>query len=139
MTKIISTHRTLLLLLVGIATFTGISFAEASEVTGTLSSVSAVSTESTGGLNGTVTSDSTDGDGDGSSSSGGRPRGSGGAATMNSGSVLGAATTAAMSPIFPNAGFAPEETADPGASMAATAMLLIALSYLVRLGKTTFF
>lgn len=83
----------------------GITFAYASEVTGTLSSNATGASLSGGSLAGTVSSDS-----GGSSGGGSRSGGGGGSNNSNSptGAVLGASTDNVAAPAFPNAGFAPQ-------------------------------
>lgn len=102
MTKTIITSYTLFLLMaVAVA---GVSFAEASEVTGTLSSDTSANTNTSGNISGTVSSAS----GGGSSSSGGGSS-SGSLSNAPAGEVLGASTSNTQTPSFPNAGFAPHE------------------------------
>lgn len=82
----------------------GITAAQASEVTGTLSSDASSNTQESGNISGSVTGGSSSGGG----SSGGRSNRGNDAADEPSGEVLGASTDAVV-PGFPNAGFAPEE------------------------------
>lgn len=83
----------------------GITFAYASEVTGTLSSDAVGASLAGGSLAGTVTGESGGGGGGGSSGS----TSGGSSSNSSSGSVLGASTSNVSSPAFPNAGFAPDE------------------------------
>ena len=86
----------------------GVSFASASEVTGTLSSEATANSPTVGDISGTVSGGS-NGGGSSSGSSGGATRGVGGGSADPSpdGAVLGVDTDAVSAPAFPNAGFAP--------------------------------
>lgn len=104
MTKTIITSYTLSLLMA--FAVVGTSTALASEVTGTLSSDTSVNSGTSGNISGTVSSAS-----GGSSSGGSRGNGGNGGSSSNAptGEVLGASTSNAQTPSFPNAGFAPHE------------------------------
>jgi len=112
----------------------GISYTHASEVTGTLSSdtTSVAPTGGTSGsLSGNVTGSRSSSSGGGSHSSSGS---SGGVSTAPSGEVLGAETSRTVSPAFPNAGFAPEETSTAPWSLIAlvtTVVTVFALTFIV--------
>lgn len=107
MTKTMITSYALLLFMALAAV--GAASAEASEVTGTLSSDTSVGSDPTGNITGTVTS--TNGGDGGSSSGGSRSNGnsSGSSSNAPSGEVLGASTDNMQTPSFPNAGSAPDE------------------------------
>ena len=86
----------------------------ASEVTGTLSSDTIANAQTTGNLEGTVSSESRGGSSGSSGSSGGgssRTDEVSGASTSNTptGTVFGAATENTQTPGFPNAGVTPEQ------------------------------
>lgn len=104
MTKKLLMHYTSALVLASV--LVGVSFANASEVTGTLSSDASASTLTSGDISGTVSGGSRGG---GGSSSGGSRNSGGSFDSSPPGSVLGASTDSATAPSFPNAGFAPEE------------------------------
>jgi hypothetical protein len=124
----------LLAILMGIGT----SYAYASEVLGTLSGGGNASTVG-GSLNsdvgeggiigGTVTSDN----GSGGGSSGSRSSGSSGSGQGNGseGQVLGTSVTNVTSPLFPNAGFAPDDEADAHASLWGIVLSVIAVASLL--------
>ncbi len=99
--KIITSYGTFLLLVA--FGFVGITFAQASEVTGTLSSDTSNTAPTTGSISGSVTSGSNGGSGGGGGSS---SNGNNGGSSSNtpSGSVLGAQDSNTQSPGFPNAG-----------------------------------
>ncbi|MEX2341195.1 MAG: hypothetical protein WD605_02640 [Candidatus Paceibacterota bacterium] len=93
----------------------GITFAYASEVTGTLSSDATGTVSGGSEVTGTLSSDATGGNLNGTVSGGSIAGGSssggsvGGSSNLPSGSVLGASTDNLSAPAFPNAGFSPGE------------------------------
>lgn len=102
MTKTTTTGYIALVLLAG--ALIGVTAAQASEVTGTLSSDASNNTQTSGNISGTVSSAISGG----SSGGGGRNR-SNNSSNEPLGEVLGASTDT-IAPGFPNAGFAPEGT-----------------------------
>ena len=86
----------------------GTSYAHASEVTGTLSSGSALPTQTVGTADGSVSGTVTNGNG--GTSNGGNGSGENSSDIQYpAGSVLGASISQATSPTFPNAGVGPDE------------------------------
>lgn len=103
MTKTITTSYIALVLMA--AALIGVTAAQASEVTGTLSSDASSNTQTSSNISGTVTSASSGG----SSSSGGGSNRSNNSSSEPSGEVLGASADNLAAPGFPNAGFTPEK------------------------------
>lgn len=106
-TKILTGYTAVIITVLAFA-LVGITFAYASEVTGTLSSDAVGNSLTSGSLAGNVTGND---NGNNSSGGGGRSGSSNRGSSNNSpdGSVLGASTSNVLSPAFPNAGYAPDE------------------------------
>lgn len=116
MTNQILIRYSTIVLTIGLVAMVGILTAQASEVTGTLSSQTSGDSQTSGSIGGTVSDNSLAGGNlsgtvsSGSSGSGGSSGGSGGSSDTPDGAVLGATDDNLAAPNFPNAGTAPDQT-----------------------------